>query len=118
MTVVTSGYYEDRYFFEASGHACSEDKRMPSRSDMEENGEEALACAAASILVLTAVEKIEKMQSEGAFLSSTITVEPGYAVFDLEVREEYIEELSVIFDTLLLGFELLEENYPECVNLK
>lgn len=118
MTVVTSGCYNDRYYFEASGHACSEEKRMPCIGEITESGDEALACAAASILVLTATERIERMQSEGAFLSSSITVEPGYAGFDLEVREERGEELSVIFDTLLLGFELLEENYPDCVSVK
>lgn len=118
MTVVTSGYYNDRYFFEANGHACNEEKKMPVSVDDEMAGEEALACAAASILVLTATEKMERMQSEGAFLSSTITVEPGYAGFDIEVREDRAEELSVVFDTLILGFELLEENYPDCVSVK
>ncbi len=118
MTVVTSGSYNDRYFFEVSGHAVNEDKKLPSGAEAEGTGEDCLACAAASILVLTAVEKIERMQSEGAFLSSCVTVEPGYAEFDLEVREEREEELSVIFDTLLLGFELLEENYPDCVSVK
>lgn len=118
VTVITSGYYNDRYFFEASGHACGEEKRMPSVKEISGVGEDALACAAASILVLTASEKIERMQSEGAFLSSAVTIEPGYASFDLEVREENSEELSVIFDTLLLGFELLEENYPDFINIK
>lgn len=118
MTVVTSGSYNDRYFFEASGHAVSEDKRLTCGDETDGTGEDNLACAAASILVLTAVEKIERMQSEGAFLSSSITVEPGYAEFQLEVREEREEELSVIFDTLLLGFELLEENFPDCVSVR
>ena len=118
MTVVTSGCYNDRFYFEASGHACGEQMRMPSGETIAVSGEDALACAAASILVLTATEKIERMQSEGAFTSSSITVEPGYAGFDLEVREDRCEELSVIFDTLLLGFELLEENYPDCVSVR
>ena len=118
VTVITSGRYNDRYYFEVSGHACGDENRMPCNGEIEESGEGALACAAASILVLTATEKIEQMQSEGAFLSSSITVESGYASFDLEVRDERDEELGVIFDTLLLGFELLEENYPDCVSVR
>ena len=118
MTVVSSGCYNDRYYFEVSGHAYSEEGRMPSGDELEEKDGGSLACAAASILVLTAAEKVERMQSEGAFLSSSVTVEPGYASFDLEAREERGEELRVIFDTLLLGFELLEENYPDCVSVR
>lgn len=121
MTVVTSGYYDERYFFEVSGHACAEENggyRMPSIDFSENDGESALACAAASILVLTGAEEIEQLDSEGAFISSNITVEPGYACFELEVREEYSDKLKAIFDTLTLGFELLEENYPSCVSVK
>lgn len=118
MTVVTSGCYNDRYYFEVSGHACGDDGRMPCNVDTDCVGEDSLACAAASILVLTAAEKIERMQSEGAFLSSSVTVESGYASFDVEVREGREEEICVIFDTLLLGFELLEENYPDCVSVR
>ncbi len=118
MTVVTSGSYNERYFFEVSGHAVSEDKKLPVGTEAEGTREDSLACAAVSILVLTAVEKIEEMQREGAFLNSSVTVEPGYAEFDLEVREDREDELGVIFDTLLLGFELLEENYPDCVSVR
>ena len=116
MTVVTYGSYDDRCFFEVSGHACGEEMRMPGENTVY--GESSLACAAASILVLTAAEKIDRMQSEGAFISSSVSIEDGYAGFDLEVREERSEELQVIFDTLVLGFELLEENYPDCVSVK
>ena len=116
MTVVTYGNYDDRCFFEVSGHACGEAMRMPVEGIGD--GESSLACAAASILVLTAAEKIERMQSEGAFIGSSITVEDGYAGFDLEVREERAEELQSVLDTLILGFELLEENYPECVSVR
>ena len=118
MTVVTSGYYNERFFFEVSGHASGESGGMPSAIETDGEDVSALACAAASILVLTAAEKIDRMQSEGAFLSASVTVEPGYANFDIEAREEHVDELSVIFDTLLLGFELLEENYPDCVSVR
>ena len=118
MTVVTCANCDGRYFFEVSGHACPEELRMPYESEIADGGEDALACAAASILVLTAAEKIGKMQSEGAFLSSSVNVEAGYAGFDIEVRDERADELEVIFDTLILGFELLEENYPDCVSVR
>ena len=116
MTCVTGGFYDEKCYFEISGHACSENDGsygMPS-----EVGEgDPLACAAVSVLVMTALEKVRALDSDGAFISSYVTVEPGYACFDLETRAEYAEELRHAFDTLMLGFELLEENYPDCVSV-
>lgn len=114
MTRVTSGYYDDRYYLEISGHACREEDgayRMPSETD----GEAAIACAAVSILVMTALERVRDLDGEGAFRNASVTVETGYACFDLEVREEYAEEIKHIFDIITLGFELLEENCPGLV---
>jgi uncharacterized protein YsxB (DUF464 family) len=118
MTKVTGGFYDDRLYFEVSGHACEEDGGVYAMPEASGEGESALACAAVSILVLTAAEKIGRLESEGAFYSSNITLESGYCCFDLEVREEYSETVSSILDLLTVGFELLEEHYPECVSVQ
>lgn len=116
MTCITGGFYDDKCYIEISGHACTEaggGYGMPS-----DTGEgDPLACAAVSVLVMTALEKVKMLDSDGAFISSYVTVEPGYALFDLEIRAEYADELKHAIDTLMLGFELLEENYPDCVSV-
>ena len=118
MTRVTSGFAGDRFYYEISGHACAESLGSYETSLSSEISEDGLVCAAVSILVLTASEKITRMDSEGAFYNSSITIESGYCCFDLEAREEYLDELSALFDLLNLGFELLEENYPQYVSVE
>lgn len=120
MTVVNNAFCNDRCFIEISGHACRENGEsysMPFSDSITDEGDN-LACAAVSILVMTVTEKLLRLDSEGAFRNSSITVEPGYACFDLDIRDEYEDEVAYIFETVMLGFELLEENYPDCVSVK
>lgn len=122
MTVITSSFYDDRCYLEISGHACPQDGDgycMPYEGDEgigydEETGH---VCAAVSVLVMTVTEKLRRFESDGAFISSDVTVEPGYACFELEVRHGFADEVRYLLDTIMLGFELLEENYPECVSV-
>lgn len=118
MTRVTSGFAGDRFYYEISGHACVESCGSYETSLSSETSEDGLVCAAVSILVLTAAERIALMESEGAFYSSSITIESGYCCFDLEARDEYASELSALFDLLTVGFQLLEENYPQHVSVE
>lgn len=66
---------------------------------------------------MTALEKVRGLDGDGAFKNAAVTVEPGYACFDLETREEYADEVRHTFDVIMLGFELLEENYPDLVSV-
>ena len=118
MTRVTGGFYDDKFYLEVSGHACEESGGVYVMPSAVGEGDEALACAAVSILVFTAAERIARLDSEGAFYNSSVTVESGYCCFDLDVRDEYSDTLSAILDTLLTGFELLEENYPDLVSVQ
>lgn len=119
MTVISNSFYDDRCYLEISGHACpteGDGYRMPNEGG-ERNADEERACAAVSILVLTVTERLLRFESDGAFISSLVTVEPGYACFDLEIRRGFTDEIRDMIDTVMLGFELLEENYPECVSV-
>jgi len=118
MTRVTSGFAGDRFYYEISGHACVENGGYYETELNHDEFDDGRVCAAVSILVLTAAEKISRMESEGAFFNSNITVESGYCCFDLEARDEYASELSALFDLLNVGFELLEENYPQHVSVE
>ena len=118
MTRVTGGFYDDKFYLEVSGHACEERDGVYEMPSCLGDGDSDLACAAVSILVLTAAEKIARLDSEGAFYNSSVTVESGYCCFDLETRDEYSDTLSALLDTLIVGFELLEENYPDLVSVQ
>lgn len=112
MTKVIYGDYGGRFYFEASGHAVSEELISDHGCDEEES---AAVCAAISILVLAAAEKLGDMQSSGEIYNSSISVENGYACFDVTPREESEGKLFDIFDLLMTGFYLLEENYPDLI---
>ena len=118
MTRVTGGFYDEKFYLEVSGHACEESGGVYEMPSCLGDDDSNLACAAVSILVLTAAEKIARLDSEGAFYNSSVTVESGYCCFDLDVRDEYADSLSALLDTLLVGFELLEENYPDLVSVQ
>ena len=115
MTNIIGGFYDDKCYLEISGHACREydgEYGMP-----EETEGNPLVCAAISVLVMTALEKIKTFERDGAFICSSVTVESGYALFNFEVREEFSEEVRHCLETLMLGFELLEENYPDYISI-
>jgi uncharacterized protein YsxB (DUF464 family) len=103
IKVKVSGYNE-RLYFEAVGHAQG-----------EQDGDK--VCAAISILMLSAAHRLKEMESNGDFYFSEITVENGYALFDIEPREDSRERVEEIVEILCAGITLLEENYPELVAL-
>ena len=45
-------------------------------------------------------------------------MESGYALFDLEPRDDSRERTEEIIEMLLSGFSLLEEHYPELIAVK
>lgn len=114
MTRVTVASYDERCYFEAEGHAVAEAQDAFS----DGNGAESAVCAAMSILMLTAASRLNEMQSNGDFYSSCITVESGYALFDIHPRDDVREQVQELFETLECGCSLLEENYPQLVAIR
>lgn len=104
MTKVKVSGYNERLYFEAVGHANG-----------REDGDK--VCAAISILMLSAAHRLKEMESNGDFCFSDITVENGYALFDIEPREDARERVEEIVEMLCAGISLLEEHYPELVAL-
>lgn len=115
MTKVVYGKTYDRFFLEMSGHA------LPSESDTEteetEKSPECTAvCAALSILAVSCAEMLEEMDGSGQFSSCSITLEDGYALFDVTPGDdESAGKTEVVFDVLIGGINYLEENYPGLV---
>ncbi len=120
MTNITYAHCDGRIYLEISGHACpsgdGDSYNMPTSSEMS-SGEQSLACAALSILVITITETLLRFESDGVFRSSSMTVDDGYACFDLELDYSESERISEILSPIIIGFELLEENYPEMIKV-
>ena len=112
MTKVKVSGYNERVYFEASGHAFS---TVMGAIEMQNDAER--VCAAISILMLSAAHRLKEMESAGDFYSSVITVENGYALFDIEPREDARERVEEIIEILCAGISLLEENYPAFITL-
>ncbi len=120
MTNITYANCNERIYLEISGHACSgegDSYSMPATSEIP-LGEASLACAAMSILVISITETLHRLESEGAFRSANMTVDSGYACFDLELDYSESERVSEMLSPIITGFELLEENYPEMIRIK
>ncbi len=113
MTKITYTTYNERYYFEATGHAVAEANDAFGGYGCDET--EKAVCAAVSVLMLTAAGRLAEMEARGDFISSCITVEGGYALFDIEPRQGSAEKTEEIIENLIYGIALLEENYPELV---
>ncbi len=112
MTRVSYGSYDERIYFEASGHAVAD-----AEGAFTGEGEAASVCAAVSILMLAAASKFDEMDRNGDFVYCNITVEPGYVCFDVQPREDARQATTDVIELLVCGIALLEENYPELVAL-
>ncbi len=120
MTKINYALCDEKILLEISGHACPEDGdgyRMPDPEEMELD-DSSLACAAVSILVISATEALRRLENEGAFRSANVIVEQGYALFDLTADEAEIARVAEKLEPMLIGFELLEENYPNVVKFE
>ena len=112
MTKVRVSGYNERFYLEASGHALS-----PIAGSIEMQNDADKVCAAISILMLSAAHRLREMEAAGDFYSCTVAVESGYAVFDIEPREDARERVEEIIEILCAGISLLEENYPAFITL-
>ena len=107
MTKVNVSGYNERLYLEVCGHSVPEGGG--------ESADSKIVCAAVSILLLSAAQRLCEMESMGDFNFASISVESGYALFDLEPRDDSRERTEEIIEMLLSGFSLLEEHYPELI---
>ena len=112
MTKIIYGNYGGRYYFEASGHAIAQDVIDTCGCDEEESG---AVCAAVSILVQAVCARLSEMESNGELIHLGSELQSGYACFDVTPRESSDGAVNEIFELLMAGLSLLEENYPDLV---
>jgi uncharacterized protein YsxB (DUF464 family) len=115
MTKITSSLYNERCYFEANGHAVCESDGFNCAAVSGED--EKAVCAAVSILMLAAYGRFAEMDANGDFVSAFLTLENGYALFDVQPREDARERTEEIIDMLMCGLSMLEENYPQLIQV-
>lgn len=97
-------YYRKRHRVCVSGHAGS-----------GAAGHD-LVCASVSILVYTLASFVKSMASTGRVRASSLKLGSGDARVSVGVDKVHDAAVTLAFDTVCGGFELLCRDYPEFVN--
>lgn len=99
-------YSKKRHKVTVTGHA---------RSGQEGHD---LVCAAVSALTYTLAANAENLRSHGQVSKAVIRLDPGDAVIKCRTTDKYKSVVSVIFDAICAGYDLLAQSYPENISYK
>ena len=75
-----------------------------------------LVCASASILTYTLANAVENMALANQCKDKQVSLESGNAIITCRPNSRYVNIVTLMFDTLCAGFELLALNYPENIS--
>ena len=75
-----------------------------------------LICASASMLVYTLAASVDSMKRHGHISDGVINIAEGDCVVSCEPFEQFKGAITLIFDSICAGYELLAANYPENVS--
>ena len=106
--MITVTYYRNRHWLEVEGHA-----------ETAEAGHD-LVCAAVTILVRTlAANVLELSAEERRYVRyPEVSMEEGKARVSCKPVHRFTNMVELIFDSVIRGFVLLSEQYPEAVTYK
>jgi uncharacterized protein YsxB (DUF464 family) len=99
-------YHRDLNRVEVEGHAQS-----------GEVGHD-LICASASILVYTLATFVENMKNAGQTKYPKVELTEGYALINCKAPSRYKSSVTLAFDTVCAGFDILAQNYPDNISYK
>jgi uncharacterized protein YsxB (DUF464 family) len=99
-------YHRDLNRVSVTGHAMS-----------GEAGHD-LVCASATILVYTLAAFVENMKGAGQTKYPTIDVRNGEALIACNAPRRYRGAVTLVFDSLCAGFELLARDYPDNISFE
>ena len=99
-------YYRSYNRLTVTGHAGS-----------AEPGED-LVCASASMLAYTLAANVANMADSGQVRQPIIKTDAGDAEISCNPRHNLKASVTLIFDSVCVGFELLAHDYPEFVKYK
>ena len=77
-----------------------------------------LVCAAASTLACTLAANVDNLANVGQVKKPVIKLEEGNAEISCTPKTRYNSVITLIFDTICIGFELLQEKYPDYITYK
>ena len=72
-----------------------------------------LICAAASVLIYTIAASVNSMQEHEHVSDALISLDSGNGVVSCEPYEQFKGAITLVFDSICAGFEILAANYPE-----
>ena len=102
--MIKAVYERNRHRLTVEGHAYS-----------GEAGHD-LVCASASILAYTLAANMDHLAEFGAVTEPHSEFENGHAVIECSAVDAYQNTVTIVFDAVCAGFELLSENYPDNIS--
>ena len=75
-----------------------------------------LVCASASILAYTLASFVENMKDAGQVYNPTAELKEGDAVIYCSPPNKYRASVTLVFDSICAGFEILARDYPENIS--
>ena len=102
--MITVVYHRDLHRVSVTGHANS-----------GEVGHD-LVCASASIIAYTLAFFVENMRKAGQVRYPTIKLEEGDALISCDPPKRYKDTITLVFDSICGGFELLAQNNPDNIS--
>ena len=75
-----------------------------------------LVCASASILVYTLASFVENMKRAKQVYNPTVELKEGDALISCEPPNRYKGSVTLVFDSICGGFELLAKDYPDNIS--
>lgn len=97
-------YYRKYNRLTVTGHA-----------DSAEPGHD-LVCASASMLAYTLAANVANMADHGQVREPIIKNEPGDAEISCNPRHNLKASVTLVFDSVCVGFALLQKDYPEYIS--
>ena len=102
--MIQATYYRSYNRLTVTGHARS-----------AEPGKD-LVCASASILAYTLAANVANMADNGQVRQPVIKTDKGDAEISCNPRHNLKASVTLVFDTVCVGFELLAHDYPEYIS--
>lgn len=103
--MIEISYDRKKHRLEVKGHAQTAEKGKD------------IVCSAASILVYTLAASVERLYHAGGQLikEPKMDIQDGYTLIACRPARENRAIVSLIYDSICVGFEILAEHYPESV---
>ena len=77
---------------------------------------EDLVCASASILIQTLIAFVNNMKAAGQTKCPIVKLSDGHAFIECNAPKRYKSSVTLVFDSICAGFELLAHDYPDNIS--